>query len=71
MAALKILEHVRKKKIGGLRFQRQHPIDNKVRPGFIRRIQIPGFGSGLERTHDHAGGIGSQEERLAVDNNGF
>ena len=51
--------------------QRQNPIDDVVGACLVGRVEIAWFGRRLEWTHDHPRGVGTQVERLPVQEGGL
>ena len=66
MAALEILEHIGKLAGCRLGIERQDPLDDMVRARLVGRIEVARFGRRLERPHDDPRRIGTQMERLPV-----
>ena len=71
MPALEILQHVRQLAGRGLRIERENPLDDMVGAGLVGRVEIARFGCRLERAHDHARGVGTQIERLPIQESGL
>src|SRR5947199_340861 len=49
----------------------ENPDDNMVGACLVGRVEIARFGRWLERTHDHPRGVGTQIERLPVQEGGL
>ena len=66
MTALEILEHVGQLAGRGFGIQRQNPIDDMVRAGLVRRVEVARLGRRLERPHDDARRVGPQIKGLPI-----
>ena len=69
--ALKILKNFGQLVVRRLGIEPKDPLDDMVRPRFVRGIEIPRFGCGLVRAHDDSGRIRAQIESLTVQERGF
>ena len=63
---LKVIQYVRQLAGRGVRIELENPLDDMVGASLVGRVQIARFGCRLERTHDHARGLGTQIECLPV-----
>ena len=71
MPALEILQHVGQLTGRGLRLEIENALDDMVGTRLVGRVEIARLGRRLERTHDHAPGIGPQIERPPIDKSGL
>ena len=69
--ALEILQHVGQLAGRGLRIEIENALDDMVGARLVGRVEIARFGRRLERTHDHARGIGPQIKRPPIDKSGL
>jgi len=60
MAALEILQHIPQLLRRRFGIESEHPVDNMVGPGFIRRIEVSGLSRRLEGPDDDPGRIRPQ-----------
>ena len=71
MAAEEILQDVGELAGSGFGIERQNPVDDMVGACLVGRIEIARFGRRLEWAHDHPRGVGTQIERLPVQEGGL
>ena len=71
MPALKIFQHIRQQAGGDLRVECEDARDDMVGARLVGRVEVAGFGSRFERAHDHAGGVRTQVECLAMQERGL
>ena len=71
MPALEILQDVGELAGSGFGIERENPIDDMVGARLVGRVEIARFGRRLERPHDHARGVGTQIERLPIQEGGL
>ena len=71
MPALEILQHVRELAGGGFGIERENAVDDMIGACLVGRVEIARLGRRLERPHDHPRGIGTQIERLPVQEGGL
>ena len=68
--ALKVFQHVRQLAGCSLRVERENALDDMVGACLVGRVEIARFGRRLERAHDHSRGVGTQIERLPMQETG-
>lgn len=66
MPPLEIVDDIRKQHRNGLRTEREHPVDDMIRPNLVGRVQVAGFGCRLEGPHNDARRIGAQMKPLPI-----
>ena len=71
MPALKVLQDVGQQAGCDLRIERENTFDDMVGAGLVGRVEIARFGRRLERAYDHARGVGTQIERLPMQEGGL
>ena len=71
MTAQEILQDVRELAGSGFGIECENPVDDMVGARLVGRIEIARFGRRLERAHDHPRGVGTQIERLPVQEGGL
>ena len=71
MATVEILQNIREKAFRRPDVECQDPFYNHIRPRFIDRLEVSGLDRRPERAHDDARRVGSQEQRLPVQENGL
>jgi hypothetical protein len=64
--ALEVFQHFGELDVRSPRVQREHPIDDAIRPRFVRRIQVSRFRGRLEGAHDYACRVGPEMKGLPV-----
>src|SRR5438105_4365227 len=71
MTALEVIQHVRQLAGRSLRIKRENALDDMVGARLVGRVEIARFGRRLERADDDARRVGTQIERLAVQEGGL
>ena len=71
MPALKVLQYVCQQAGCDFRIECQNTLDDVVGAGLVGRVEIARFGRRLEGAYDHARGIGTQIERLPMQESGL
>ena len=71
MPSEEIFKNVRELGSNGFGVEGENPVDDMICTRLVGRVEIAGFSRRLERAHDHPRGIGTQIERLPVQEGGL
>ena len=71
MPALEIFQDIGELAGNGFGIECENPVDDMVGAGLVGRVEIARFSRRLERAHDHPRGVGTQIERLPVQEGGL
>src|SRR5258705_7915289 len=71
MAALEILQHIGELAGNSFGIEGEYPVDDMICACLVGRVEITWFSRRLERAHDHPRGVGTQMERLPVQEGGL
>ena len=70
MPALKVFQHVCQQAGCNLRIEGENAFDDMVGACLVGRVEIARFSGRLERAHDYPRGVGTQMERLTMQETG-
>jgi len=71
MPALEILQDIGELAGNSFGIEGEDPVDDMIGARLVGRVEIAGFSRRLERAHDHPRGVGTQIERLPVQEGGL